>query len=106
MAIVTINSGHINNDNGMLVASINPKPPFRFPVGIHAQEYVVDTDFPSGDDLVIEFPGITKIKYASVVDNAGGEVAYAEAADSSGTGKKLTMTALATNVKVFVITDA
>lgn len=105
MGTVTINTGHINDDNGMLVTQINPKPPFKFGVGIHAKEYVVGTDFTSGDDLVLEFPGITEIKFAIVSNNVGGDVAYAEAADSSGTGKKLTLSAITTNVKVFVITD-
>lgn len=105
MSTVTLTLGHIANGNEVLCNVQSPRPPFSKGACVIAEEYLVGTDFTSGDDLVLEFPGIDKIVYASAVSNVGAVKAFAEAADSTGTGRKLTFSAVTTNLKVFIITD-
>lgn len=105
MATITKVVGHIVDGTEVLVNVQSTKPPFQKGVCIIAEEYLVGTDYTSGDDLVLEMPGIDKIVYASAVSNVGAIKPFAEAADSSGTGLKLTFSAVTTNLKVYIITD-
>lgn len=105
MATVTLNVGHIADGNEVLANILSPKQPFSKGACIISEEYIVNTDYASGDDFVLEMPGISKIAFAVAVTNTGAIKAYAEAADSTGTGKKLTFSSVTTNLKVFIITD-
>jgi hypothetical protein len=105
MPTVTFTWGHIGDGLEVLSNVQSPRPPFQRGACIIAYELVEGTDFDDGDTVVIEIPGIDTIQFASVVSAEGAAIAFAEAADSSGTGKKLTLTAPDANLKVFIITD-
>ena len=103
MPTVTIETGHVNEDLGMLISSINPKPPFLHGVGIHAKEYVEGVDYDSGDDIVFDIPGTDEIKFACFTNSAGTIITYTEANASHG-GKTLTLAGVtASKVKAFFI---
>jgi len=104
MADVTINTGHAENDPGMIVSVHSPRPPFEVGVGIHAQEYIVGTDFTSGDDLIFNVRACDTIKFAVFVTNVGAVKAFAETALAGG-GRILTLSNCTTNIKAFIVND-
>lgn len=105
MATVTLVVGHIADGNEVLMNIQSPKQPLSKAACVIAQEYEVGVDFTSGDDLVLEMPGISKIQVAIATSPAGVIKGYTQAADSSGTGLKLTFSTVTTNLKIFIITD-
>lgn len=105
MATENFDWGHIPDGNEVLNNVISPRPPFKKAACVMVYQMVVGTDFTSGNDLVIRIPGIDEIVYASVMDNVGGDVAYAEAAYTAGQGRQLTISAPTTNLKILIITD-
>jgi hypothetical protein len=105
LATFTINSGLVNDDNGVLMNLPSPFPPFQKGHGVYCEEKIVTTDFPSGDDIVFSFEGSAKILYAHFTNHVGATIAYAEA-DIGGSvlrGRKLTLSAVATNIKAYVV---
>ena len=105
MAIETINSGLINDDNGVLMNLPSPFPPFQKGHGVYCEELIVDTDFTSGNDIVFAFEGSAKILYAHFTSHVGATIPFVEA-DIGGTvlrGRKLTLSAVATNIKAYVV---
>lgn len=104
MATVTFSIGHIADGDELLVKALSPAPPFRKANAQILKHYIVGTDFTSGDDVVLQIPGITKALVVATT-NVGAIKAYVEAADSTGTGKKFTFSSVTTNLKVFIITD-
>jgi len=105
MGTLIINSGVINDDTGVLLNLPSPFPPFLKGHGVYCEELIVGTDFTSGDDIVLNFEGSDKILFAIVVTNIGAIKAYAEA-DIGGsviTGRKLTISAATTNLKIYVV---
>lgn len=107
MSAITISTGVLNDDTGVLLSIPSPFPPYRKGVVEYAEELVVGTDFTSGDTLVFEFEGSTKILHASITNNVGAVVAYTEAAiGGTKTGQKITSAAVTTNVKVRILAEA
>jgi hypothetical protein len=105
MGTDTIKSGLINDDNGVLMNLPSPFPPFQKGHGVYSEELIVNTDFTSGNDVVFEFEGSAKILYAHFTSHVGATIAYVEA-DVGGTvlrGRKLTLSAVATNIKAYVV---
>lgn len=100
----TFKTGHTHDDAGMIVSVVSTKPPFNSGVGIHAKEYVEGTDFDNGDTVEFEFPAISEVKFAMITEDDGSVVTYTESSLSGG-GKKLSLTAPNSNIKVFIITD-
>ncbi len=106
MPTVTINTGHINDDNNQILTLIDVMPPFKAGIGISSGELVVGTDFTSGDTLVFAIPGTTKIRFATFTNNKGAILAYTEANTTAPVGKTLTLdSAVTTNVKFFIEFD-
>lgn len=105
MATVTIPTGVKNDDTGVLLNLPSPFPPFLKGHGVYCEELVVGTDFTSGDDVVLTFEASDKILYAHFTNHLGATINYAEA-DIGGsvvTGRKLTLSAVTTNIKAFVV---
>ena len=105
MATETFRIGHAVQSQDTIIGSLNARYPFQKPIGILSDELIVDTDFTSGNDLVFEIPAIGQVYYASFVSNVGAVINFAEAALTSETGRKLTLSAVSTNVKYFIVTD-
>lgn len=103
MSDITILAGHIDDGNGIIVNVQSPHPPFQKGVGIHSQEYVVGTDFTSGDNLIFSIEGTDKIRTAIFTTSVGAIKQYTEAALASGTGLSLTLASCTTNIKAFII---
>lgn len=105
MAVETIQSGVIHDDTSVLMNLPSPFPPFQKGHGVLCDEFIVDTDFTSGNDLDFTFEGSDKILYAHFTNHLGATIAYVEA-DIGGTvvtGRKLTLSTVATNVKAYVV---
>lgn len=103
MAVVTIKSGVLNDDTGVLRNVPSPIPPYNKGHGEYCQELKVGTDFTSGDDVVITFEGSDTLLYVHAVNDVGATVPFVEA-DVTGvaTGRKVTFSAVTTNIKVVV----
>lgn len=103
MGTLTVKSGVVNDDTGVLQNVINPMPPFVKAHGLYCEELIVGTDFTSGDDIVFQFEGSDVILFAVFVSNVGAIKAYAEAGIGGGvTGQKLTVSSVTTNLKCLV----
>lgn len=105
MADVNLTWGHIEDGNEVVANIQSVRPPFQRAFCMMVKELLVGTDFTSGDNVIITIPGIDEISFCSVKNNVGGEVAYAEAAVASVSGRKITITGPTTNLKIFLITD-
>lgn len=108
MAIDTIQSGVMHDDTGVLMNLPSPFPPFQKGHGVYCEELIVNTDFTSGNDVVFAFEGSDKILYAHFTNHVGATIAFVEA-DIGGTvvaGRKLTLSAVATNIKAYVVYNA
>jgi len=105
MGTDTILAGHIDDGLGMIVNVISVHPPFQVGVGIHSQEYIVDTDFTSGNDVLFSIEGTDKIRMAVFTTEDGTIITYTEAALASGTGIGLTLAAVTVDFKAFIIFD-
>lgn len=104
MPTVTFTVGHVPKDKGEILDAISPKPPVQAAVGINSQEYVVGTDFTSGDTLVFKIPATNKIRFAMFTNNKGAVLQYTEANIASPLAKTLTLDAAATtNIKSLII---
>jgi len=107
MAVETIRSGVINDDTGVLMNLPSPFPPFVKGHGVYCEELVKGVDFTSGNDLAFTFEGSAKILYAHFTNHLGVTIPYVEA-DIGGsiiTGRKLTLSAITTNVKAYIVYD-
>lgn len=108
MATVTIQSGVINDDTGVLLNIPSPFPPFLKGHGVYCEELLVGTDFTSGDDVVITFEGSDKLLFVAAVSNVGAIKPFVEA-DIGGavvTGRKVTFDTVTTNLKVNIVYSA
>ncbi len=105
MTTTNINTGHINDDNNMILSIISQAPPFQQPIGIASGELVVNTDFTSGNDLLFKLPGTTKIRYAHFTGIDGATILYTEADTTAPIGKTFALAARTANVKFIIIFD-
>lgn len=105
MADTFIYTGPMVDDLGLIVNVQSPKPPFQHGVGIHAKAYVVDTDFPSGNDVVFRIKNCPGVRYAHFTNNVGETVAYVKAAYAAGYGFQFTLAAQATDIQAYIVFD-
>jgi len=100
-----ITNGPLDDDGGTLVNVQSPKPPFSKSSYQYTRELVVNVDFTSGNDIVFKFPACVKVEWASFTDGDGTVITYTEAALTTPYGRKITLAAVATNVKCNVICE-
>ena len=106
MAVDTLTWGHIADGNDVLCNIQSPKPPFSKSACIMAFELVVGTDYTSGNSIVINLAGIDQIVFAVVTKSTDGTIVEsADAANTTIQGRKLTIAASTTNLRVLIITD-
>ena len=105
MANFVVNIGNYIDDDGYYTKIINTKPPMKSAGAIFAKEYIVGTDFTSGDDIIINISACSKIRFACFVSNVGAIKAFAETALTGG-GRTLTLSSVTTNIKAHIIHDA
>lgn len=102
----TVKTGVMNDDTGIMVTVLNIMPPYRKGVVEYCEELIVNTDFTSGEDLIFEFEGHTKILHAVFTTHQGAIVQYTEAAiGGTKVGQKLTLTAPTTNIKARIVAE-
>lgn len=102
----TISTGVMADDTGIMVTVLNVMPPYRKGIVEYCEELIVNTDFASGQNLILEFEGHTKILHAVFTTHVGTIVNYAEAAiGGTKIGRKLTLTAPITNIKARVVAE-
>jgi hypothetical protein len=90
MAVKTITNGPLNDDTGTLINVQSPKPPFNKSSYQYVAHLVVDTDFPSGDSIVLAFSAVEDIEWANICEDDGTIITWT-LADLTGGGKKLTL---------------
>jgi hypothetical protein len=103
MPTVTQESGVMNDNADVLLNVISLHPPFVVPHGVYCKKWIVETDFTSGDDIVINFEGSDKLLFWVATSNVGAIKEGAED-DISGvlTGKSLTFSNVTTDLHVLV----
>ena len=90
MAVTTITNGPLNDDLGTLINVQSPKPPFSKSSYQYVRHLVTDTDFASGDSIVLEFSAVEQIEWANIMTIGGVAIAFTEAALTGG-GRKITL---------------
>jgi hypothetical protein len=103
MPTVTETSGVMNDNANVFLNILSLQPPFTKEHGEYCRKWIVGTDFESGDDIVINFPGSETLFFWVATSNVGAIKEGAET-DMSGvlTGKTLTFSNVTTDLHVYV----
>jgi hypothetical protein len=102
MADVTIKTGVIHDDTGVLISVPSPMPPYRKGFGEYCEELEMGAgkDFASGDNLIFQFEGSDKILSAQITTNDGTIKTYSDDAMSGvALGRQITVSNCTTNIK-------
>jgi len=103
---ITVRTGAMVDDLGLIVNVQSPRPPFQVGAGILAKTYKVGTDFTSGDTLIFQVEASSDVRFAAFTNAKGVALAYTKAAATSVSGFTLTLdAAVTTDVRAFIIFD-